>query len=356
MLAGPYSTMLLADLGAEIVKVETGEGDIARRVGQEGPDGHSIYFASLNRNKKSVSLDLTIEADRQKFYKLVKSAHGLLTNLRPSAIRKLGLTYDVLKEHNPKLACIALTGFGMAGPQSNYPAYDYVIQAMAGATMLTGDPSGPPVRVGYSVVDNSTGMMAAIGLLSLILGGRGGQLEVSLYDSMLSQLNYLATTYLNTGEEAVRHPNGGHAFFVPAQLFETKDGHVALFITHDRFWAILARETQRDDWLTDERFATMEARNRNREIVIRSVAEELARQDSAYWVSRLRPKGVVVAEVKSLADALNDEGTLERGMVGEINTPAGSLKIIASPFKGEDIEEYYAPPPRIGEHDALLDQ
>ena len=165
MLAGPYCGMLLADLGADVIKIEYGDGDISRRTGDCFLGGHNVYFASLNRNKKSVVLDLTSERDRAELFKLVATANGLVTNLRPTAIKKLGLTYDFLKTYNPKIVCLALTGFGLEGPFSNLPAYDYIIQALTGVALLTGDPNGPPVRAGYSVVDNTGGMMATIGLL-----------------------------------------------------------------------------------------------------------------------------------------------------------------------------------------------
>jgi CoA:oxalate CoA-transferase len=242
MLAGPYCGMILADLGAEVIKIETGIGDIGRNTGGQFVGDYNIYFASLNRNKKSVALNLTDAADREVFEKLVRTSHALVTNLRPRAIRKLGLTYEALRKVNDKLVCVALTGFGLKGPYSEYPAYDYIIQAMAGLMMLTGEPEGPPIRTGYSVVDNTGGMMAAIGLLAKILEGTGGQVDVALYDTLLSQLNYLASSYLNTGEAPERHPYGAHAYFVPAQIFRTSDGHIAIFITHNSFWQLFASE------------------------------------------------------------------------------------------------------------------
>ena len=146
MLAGPYCGMILADLGAEVIKIETGQGDIGRNTGGQFVGEHNIYFASLNRNKKSVALNLTDAIDREVFEQLVRNSHALVTNLRPRAIRKLGLTYEALRNVNEKLVCVALTGFGLEGPYSEYPAYDYIIQAMAGVMMLTGEPGGPPIR------------------------------------------------------------------------------------------------------------------------------------------------------------------------------------------------------------------
>lgn len=344
--------MLLADLGAEVIKIETGEGDIARNTGGNEFAGHNVYFASLNRNKKSVALDLTRAADRVCFDRLVTSAHGLITNYRPRAIKKLGLTYDALKEVNPDLACMALTGFGLEGPYSEYPAYDYIIQAMTGVTMLTGEPNGPPVRAGYSVVDNTGGMMAAIGLLAKLLQKQGGQAEVALYDIMLSQMNYLAAAYLNAHQEPQRHPSGGHSYFVPAQIFGTRDGHIALFITHDAFWESFAREVGRDAWLTDERFATMHARNRNRDVVVEAVTAELATRTSDEWLARLQPLGLVVGKVATLNAALADKGTIARDMIASLPTSEGTMRLIANPIRIGGFTERYSLPPLLGEHSA----
>jgi len=350
MLAGPYCGMLLADLGAEVIKVETGQGDIARNTGAHISGEHNIYFASLNRNKKSVSLDLTLEADREVFQGLVRTSHGLITNLRPRAIKKLGLTYEALKVYNPNIACLALTGFGLEGPYSELPAYDYIIQAMTGVAMLTGDPDGPPVRVGYSVVDNTGGMMGAVALLAKLAEGRGGQIDVALYDMMLSQLNYLAGTYLNTGEEPVRYPSGGHAFFVPAQIFAALDGYVALFITHDRFWRIFAEQLSRPEWLQDARFATMLGRSNNRKVVVDTIAAQLRKKTADEWVSMLQPAGLVIAGVGTLPRALGDPNTNARRMIANIATSSGVLRLVANPIKIGEYAQHYAPPPILGEH------
>lgn len=356
MLAGPYCGMLLADLGADVVKIEIGRGDIARDTGGGSVGEHNIYFASLNRNKRSMTLDLTDPADRAMFDELVRSSHGLITNLRPRAIRKLGLTYEALRASNERLVCVALTGFGLEGAYSEYPAYDYIIQAMAGVMLLTGEPDGPPVRAGYSVVDNTGGMMAAIGLLAKLVEGTGGQVDVALYDTMLSQLNYLAAGYLNTGLPPERHPDGAHAYFVPAQIFRTSDGHIAIFITHDNFWGLFARELGREDWISDPRFATMEARNANRALVVNAVQDELRKLPSATWIARLQPTGIVVAAVGSLVDALEGRNTADRNMVVTIPTPAGPLRLVGNPIKIGGFAETYALPPVLADGHAAQGQ
>jgi CoA:oxalate CoA-transferase len=356
ILAGPYCGMLLADLGADVIKVETGSGDIARSTGNHEIDGHNTYFASLNRNKRSVLLDIADPHRRGAFEALISESQVLVTNLRPRAIRKLGLTYEHLRAVNPSLVCVAVTGFGLNGPYSDLPAYDYIIQAMSGLMMLTGEPGSPPMRVGYSVVDNTGGMMAAIGLLSKLVGRTGGQVDIALYDTLLSQLNYMAGAFLNAGKVPERQPNGAHSFFVPAQIFMARGGYLALFITHDSFWRTLAEALNRKDWLEDKRFATMAARSENRQIVVESVQAEILRRTSAEWVDLLQPLGIVIAAVGTLDGALLGQNAAARGMLASIATAQGPLRLVGNPIKVEGFEETYRAPPRLGEHTALLEQ
>ncbi len=354
MLAGPYCGMLLADLGAEMIKVEPPEGDIARAVSPHRVGSHNAYFASLNRSKRSIAVDLTTPEGRQALGKLASTAHALITNLRPSAIRKLGLTYEDLKSWNPRLVCVALTGYGLDSPYADRPAYDYVIQALTGVMALGGEPDGPPTKTGYSAVDNSAGMMGALGLLAKIIEGRGGQLDIAMYDVMLSQLNYLAGAWLNAGERAARLAHSAHPYIVPAQLFATRDGWLALFITHDEFWRCFCEEVGRPEWLADERYATMAARRGHRDRVVASLTELLSGDTTDRWVERLAPLGVVVAGVETLEHALGSEQTRHREMVVSIETPAGPLRAIGNPIKIVGETTAYAPPPLLGEHNHAL--
>jgi len=356
MLAGPYCGMLLADLGAEIIKIEGPEGDIARHISPHFVGPHNTYFSSLNRNKKSVVLDLGTEAGQSALHHFAKDARALITNLRPSAIKRLGLTYKALRTVNPHLVCLALTGYGLTGPYSNSPAYDYVIQAMTGVMMLTGDPNGPPVKPGYSAVDNSAGIMGALGLVAQLVSGNGRQIDVSMHDVMLSQLNYLASSYLNAGEVANRVKGGGHPYIVPAQLFPAKSGHVVLFITHDKFWRLFAEALGEDEWLSDPRFATMAARSANRGVVILEIAKRLLQEDAEAWIEKLAPLGLVIAAVQSLSSSLDGPLTASRNMVVDIPLNEEKLRLIANPIRIEGYEERYLPPPLLGEHNGLIDQ
>jgi CoA:oxalate CoA-transferase len=350
MLAGPYCGLVLADLGAEVIKIEPPAGDIARNIGPHNLGQHNAYFASLNRSKKSVALDLTTAEGREALGHIVADAHALITNLRPSAIRKLGLTYQALKDFNSKLVCVALTGYGLEGSAANRPAYDYVIQAATGVMSLTGDPQGPPTKAGYSAVDNSAGLMAAIGLLAKVVQNEGGQVDVAMHDVMLSQLNYLAGAWLNAGELPERFVNSSHPYIVPAQIFPTREGWLTLFITHDQFWAKFCNEAARPEWVDDPAFATMEARRKNRDQVIEAVTAALECDTAAGWTRRLEPLGVVVAEIGSLDQALASDLVREREMVVQLGPRELGLRGIGSAIKFSDYEPQYGAPPLLDEH------
>jgi crotonobetainyl-CoA:carnitine CoA-transferase CaiB-like acyl-CoA transferase len=346
MLAGPFCGMILADLGADVIKIEPPGGDLARSVGPHSLGPHNLYFASLNRNKRSVTLDLTTADGQAALGRLAADAHALVTNLRPAAIRKLGLTYDHLKVFNEKIACLALTGYGLDGAFADRPAYDYVIQALTGIMALTGDPGQPPVKAGYSAVDNSSGIMGAVGLLAKIVQGKGGQIDISLHDVMLSQLNYLAAAYLNAGVKPERQKGGAHPYIIPAQIFATSDGHLAIFVTHDDFWRRFAAAVGRPEWGCDPRYATMAARAENRESLIAAIGALMLTDDTEAWIERLAPEGIVVAGVQSLDAALDGPLVADRAMVAKVATAHGLLRLVANPirFDGEDSARYGEPP------------
>ena len=350
ILAGPFGGMLLADLGADVIKIEPIGGDLSRQVGSHSVDEHNVYFASLNRNKRSVHIDLTTADGQAELGELAASAHALLVNLRPSAIRKLGLDYESLRRFNPKIVCVALTGYGLGGPAAERPAFDYVIQAGTGVAAMTGEPDGPPELAGYSAVDNSSGIMAALGLVAKVLEGRGGQVDISLFDVMLSQLNYKAAAYLNRGDVPRRQKMGAHTFYVPAQLFETASGYVALFVTNDDAWCRLCAEIGRPAWAEDPRFATMQARFDHRAQLLDELSARLKEAPAAEWVRRLSPLGVAVGEVVGLAEALDGELARSRRMVVSVETADGPLRMVGNPIRWSDDHQEYRPPPRLHEH------
>jgi crotonobetainyl-CoA:carnitine CoA-transferase CaiB-like acyl-CoA transferase len=353
MLAGPFGGMLLADLGADVIKIETAEGDLSRRVGTQSVDGHNVYFASLNRNTRSVHVDLTTEEGQAELGALAATADALLEKLRPSTIRKLGLDYASLRAHNPKIVCVALTGYGLEGPAAEWPAFDYVIQARVGVASLTGEPGGPPTLPGYSAVDNSAGITAALALVAKVHEGKGGQVDISLFDVMLSQLNYKAAAYLNGGAAPPRQPLGAHTFYVPAQLFETKDGYLALFVTTDQMWHRLCEGIDRPQWADDPRFATTHARFEHRDELLEALSTRLHDDSADEWEARLVPLGLAVGAVRELDEAL--DGDLARDMIATIDTDDGPLRMVASSIRIVDDPTDYRPPPRLHEHtDDLL--
>ena len=254
--------------------------------------------------------------------------------MKPSAIKRLGLTYDSLCQYNERIVCVAMTGFGLDGGDD--PAFDYVIQAVTGVAAMTGDPAGPPTLPGYSSADNSTGLAAALGLLAQIVSGRGGQVDVSLRDVMLSQLNYRASAYLNDGAAPRRYPFGAHSYYVPAQLFSTAEGYLALFITHDAFWKAFASEAKIDG------YPTMAERAERRDEVLAVVSAALATDTAASWESRLRPRGIPAAAVRTLPEAL--EAT------AEVIVQAGEFQLVRSPIRIDGYEPAYRRPPMLDEH------
>lgn len=350
MLAGPYCGLMLADMGAEVIKIETPEGDIGRTVSPHFVGPHNAYFASLNRNKKSVVLDLASDEGREALGRIAETSHALVTNLRPSAIRKLGLTYEALRHRNERLVCVALTGYGLDGPHADNPAYDYVIQALTGVMALTGDPATPPTKAGYSAVDNSAGLVAAMGLLAKIVQGRGGQVDVAMYDVMLSQLNYLAGAALNAGETIERQADSSHPYVVPAQIFPTANGWLTLFITHDRFWRIFCGEIGRPGWVEDPKFCSMAARRAHRGEVVAAISQVLSQAAAAEWVHRLAPLGVVVAEVGTLNQALRGDIAVARSLVVPLGDGTLPLHAVASPVRFDDFTPAYGMPPLLNEH------
>ena len=293
--AGPYGTMQLADLGAEVIKIENPAdgGDMGRRVGPFflGPDD-SHFFESFNRNKKSITLDLKGDGARDVLFALVRDADGLLNNLRGDLAETLGLTYDALKEANPRIVCAHLSAYGRTGPRANWPGYDYLMQAEAGYLSLTGEPEGPPSRMGLSVVDMMTGLFAAFALLSGIIAarqsGQGRDIDVSLFDCALQNLNYLATWYLNEGHKQGREPRSSHPSLTPSQLYRTRDGYIFVMCNKEKFWPVLCDMIGRPDLAAHPDFRTFKDRLANRQKVTALLDAALSERTTAEWLERFR--------------------------------------------------------------------
>ncbi|HWP35338.1 MAG TPA: CoA transferase, partial [Thermodesulfobacteriota bacterium] len=297
VLAGPYCTMLLGDLGADVVKVEPpGGGDETRSWGPPFVRGESAYFLAVNRNKRSLVLDLAHPEARAAVERLVASADVLVENFRPGVAERLGLSAARLTARYPQLVYCAISAFGQGSPGSERPGYDLLIQAESGLMSVTGEPDGPPVKVGVAIADLVTGLHAALAIVAAIAarparGGRGGVIDVSLYDCTLALLSTLVTSYLATGRVPGRW-GSAHPQIVPYQAFAASDGYLVVCVTNDKFWRALCTCLERPDLADDPHFATNAGRVAARERLVAELAACFARRPVAEWLARLAAAGV----------------------------------------------------------------
>ena len=358
--AGPFGTAHLADLGAEVIKIEQREGgDVSRAVGPYflGEDD-SQFFQSLNRNKKSLTLDLKHPRGREVLHRLAATADGLMGNLRGDQPEKLEITYEFLRKANPRIVCAHLSAYGRDGARKGWPGYDYLMQGEAGFLSLTGEPDGPPARMGLSVVDYSTGTTCALALLAGILEarrtGRGRDLDVSLYDVAMHQLNYPAAWYLNEGLVTARAPRSAHPFIAPSQLYRTADGWIFVMAQTQRFWEVMCEVLGRAD--LKAKYPSFEARREHRNELTVVLDEIFTGRKTVDWLKAL--SGVVpCGPVYDLPQALENPYFLERGGVQVFDHPdRPGFKLVASPFRlGEPLPAQ--PAPKLGQHtEALLQE
>jgi crotonobetainyl-CoA:carnitine CoA-transferase CaiB-like acyl-CoA transferase len=359
--AGPWATMQLADLGADVVKVEdpAAGGDVGRYVPPYAEGESSLFFESFNRGKRSVALDLRDDADKGKFHALVAGADAVFSNLRGDVPERLGLTYAQLAPVNPRLVCCSLSAFGMTGPRARQGGYDFTIQGLAGWQSITGEPDGAPSRSGLSLVDFSGGYLAAIGLIAGIHAARrdgvGCDLDLSLFETALSQLNYMATWSATHGRQPVRRRRSAHQSMVPFQNFPAADGWMVVACPKQGLWLALCRALERDDLATDPRFADFAARDRNRDELEPILDAIFATRPVAEWEALLTAAGVPCARINTVAEALADQQVAARELIQETEHPVlGTVRQVRSPFRFST----YAPPlrrgPFLGEHSAAL--
>jgi len=359
--AGPYGMMMLGDLGAEIVKIEdpTTGGDEARSVPLEAIDGDSLYYQSFNRNTRSVTVNLRTPGGRDVFRRLAAHADAVYANPRGDLPAKLGLDYASLRDVNPRIVCCTLTGFGRSGPRAADPAYDYLIQGLAGFMHITGEPGGPPVRSGVAVVDFAGGLASALGLLVALMRARdtgvGGDVDVSLFDTAVSMLTHIATGYLRSGIEPQRLPGGSHPSVVPSQTFATRDGRVLVMCMKAKFWQRLTELLGRADLARDPRFADFGGRLAHRAALLAELEPIFRARTTAEWVAQLRGQ-VPCAPVNSVGAALADEQALHRDMIVTVEHPRyGALREVGCPIKIDGAPPQYAPAPPLGaDTDAVL--
>jgi len=341
--AGPFGSMMLADLGAEVIKIETpGSGDIARRTGAlllDTPDGtpDSQFFQSFNRNKKSLTLNLKTPEGQAILHRLVATSDVVMNNLRGDLPARLGLDHASLGPTKRSIVCAHLSAYGRDNERAAWPGYDYLMQAEAGYLHLTGEPDGPPVRMGLSIVDYMTGITTAAALLAALFdaarSGDGCDVDVSLFDVALAQLTYPGVWYLNAGHATQRAPRSGHPYTAPCQLVKTADGWVFVMCMTPGFWAALCAGLGRDEWLNDERFATPAARNEHRDTLSELLDGLFTEHDTAWWMDHFAGS-LPIAPVLDLADALDNPYVHATGMVGTADHAGGEpLQLIASPVK-----------------------
>ena len=354
--AGPYSTMILAELGAEIIKVEdpASGGDISRSVPPYVVKQDSLYFQAFNRNKKSLTLNLKTNEGRAILRKLANVSDAVFNNLRGDQAVKLGLNYDSLKDANPKIVCCSLTGFGTDGSKASEPGYDYLVQAYAGYMSLTGDPQTPPTACGVSVIDHAAGFAAVLALMAAIYAaektGIGRDVEVSLFDTAFSMLSYLAIWNLNRGYEPVRRAGSSHQVLVPVQTFRSQDGYIVIFCAKEKFWKDLCGILKLEHLLQDERFANFTERSKHRDVVISILQQTFLNKTTSEWIELLRGK-VPCAPVNDLSRALQEPLLRERRMILETQHPEfGTVRQIASPIKLPGTSIKHSRAPRLGEH------
>jgi crotonobetainyl-CoA:carnitine CoA-transferase CaiB-like acyl-CoA transferase len=355
--AGPWATMQLADLGAEVVKIEdpnTG-GDVGRYVPPFQEQEDSLFFETFNRNKHSVSLDLRHPRSRGVLEDLVRGSDAVFSNLRGDQPAKLGLRYADLHTVNALVVCCSLSGFGMSGPRAAEGGYDYVLQGLAGWMSLTGEPEGPPTKSGLSLVDLSAGYVAALAIVSGMWRARrdgvGCDCDISLFDTALAELNYVGTWAATMGYQAPRHANSGHPSIVPFQNFATADGWIVVACPKEHFWRTLCAAIDRPELASDSRYESFVARDRYRDELLSLLDAVFAARTTDDWLSRLTPLGIPCARVNDVVSALEDPQAREREAIVEVaHERYGAVRTIATPLRVGDERRPPVRAPRRGEH------
>ncbi len=359
MLSGPYAGMMLADLGTETLKIEPpGTGEGTRRLLADDPDnslhGMGAYFLTLNRNKKSVTLNLKDERGLALFYDLVKHADVVLDNFSAGVTKRLNIDHAHLSEVNPRIVTYTITGFGETGPDTRQPAFDMVTQAVGGGMSITGQPGGPPTRSGIPIGDLGGGLMGVVGVLAALLArettGQGQHVDISMLDAQISLLNYMATMYHLSGNVPDKLGNA-HFVHVPYNTFACSDGYIIVAVITDNFWANLMDVLELPDLDTEEN-REQPGRWHNQDLINEKLGEVFRTLTQAHWLSKLRKARIPCAPVNTLEQALSDPQVVARNMVVEVEHPeGGSVKMPGNPIKlSATNDDGYAPPPLLGQH------
>ena len=355
VLAGPYATMLLGDLGAEVIKIEQpGTGDESRNFGPF-KNGFSLYFMSVNRGKQSVTLNLKTERGQAIFKQLLEQTDILVENFRPGTMQKLGLDYDTLKVEQPSLIYAACSGFGQTGPYAQQGAYDMIIQGMGGIISITGEPDGPPVRVGTSISDITAALFTTIGVLSALhhrnLTGNGQFVDVAMLDSLVAVLENAVVRYFATGE-APKPLGARHPAITPFEAFASADGHVIIALGNDTLWAKFCEHVSRRELISDERFRTNADRTENHDELFPILSEIMSQRPTDDWINALGAIGVPCGPINAMDKVVTHPQVQAREMItriahditGEVAVPGVPIKLSETPG---DVD---APAPSLGEH------
>jgi CoA:oxalate CoA-transferase len=362
MLSGPYGAMILADLGAETIKVEPLQGEGTRKLLANDPrnslEGQGAYFITLNRNKQSVALDLKSEQGLKVFYDLVREADIVIENFSSGVAAKLKIGYENLSDINPAIINCSISGFGSDGPNFKRPAFDQVVQALGGGMSITGADPEHPMRAGIPIGDLGGGMFGVMGILAALYererSGKGQHVDISMLDCQISMLNYMATMHFLSGDDP--HPIGNaHFVHVPYNSYPTQDGHIIIAVIVDTFWDNLQEVIDHPPF-RDEKYKTQPQRLADKDIIDAKLSEIFVTQSSNYWLDRLNEKRIPCARVNNFSEALNDEQVLSRNMVIDLKHPSGaSTKGPGNPIKlSRTGEESFSAAPLLGEHTATV--
>ena len=356
VLSGPYCTMQLGDLGAEVIKVERPvEGDDTRAFAPPFQGDQAAYFLSVNRNKKSMTLDMKCARGKDILWRLIEVSDVLVENFRPGAMDRLGLGYEAVKARRPSMVYCSISGFGDTGIQKDRPGYDVIVQGEAGIMDITGPSDGPPYKVGVAVADLVSGLNASQGILAALYArhstGLGQCVRISMYESVAALLTFNASIFFATGNSPRRRGNE-HPTIVPYETFEAADGWLNLGVANDDLWQRFCKAAERQDLGSDSRFAKASDRVRNREILVplvRSIIKEHSRDE---WLKRLNKAGVPSGAIRTVGEVCESEVLKARGMLAEMqHASAGTVKSVKSPMglSATPLDHYVAPP-TLGEH------
>ena len=356
VLSGPYCTMLLGDLGAEVIKVERpGEGDDTRSFAPPFQGDQAAYFLSINRNKKSITLDMKSEHGKEILWRLLDLSDVLVENFRPGAMERLGFGYEAVTNRRPAIIYCSISGFGDSGPQKDRPGYDVIVQGEAGIMDLTGPRDGPPHKVGTSIADLVSGLTAVQGILAALyaakIDGRGQRVLVSMYEAVAALLTFNASIYFATGNTPKRRGNE-HATIVPYETFEASDGWINLGVANDDIWRRFCAAVGTAELATDRRFANAPDRVRNRDALVPLIKTVIKQRSRDEWLKLLDDSGVPCGAIRTVAEVCDSEVLRARGMIAEMpHASAGNVKGIKSAIHlSETVLDTYTAPPKLGEH------